>query len=311
MIISASYKTDIPAFYGEWFINRLNAGYCRVVNPYNQRAYRVSLERAAVDGFVFWTKNLGPFMSRLAIVRDRGYPFVVQYTINAYPRTLERSVVNARRSVEHMRTIAGSYGLRAAVWRYDTVVFTSVTTADFHRHNFESLAQALEGTTDEVVISFAQIYKKTLQNMNWAAREFGFTWEDPADELKLGLAAELAQMAKSHGMQLTMCSQRQYLAPGVKDARCVDVERLSEIAGRRIVAELKGNRMDCGCYVSRDIGEYDTCPHGCVYCYAVSDTERTKQRFKEHSPFAEFLFRNPGTAECPDRNPNDPQMSLF
>ena len=290
MIISASYKTDVPTFYGKWFINRLNAGYCKMVNPYNRRVYRVGLTREDVDGFIFWTKNLGPFMDKLTVVHGRGYPFIVQYTINAYPRTLEFSVVDAKRSIEHMKVVAEKYGPRVAVWRYDTIVFTSLTTADFHRRNFEVLARALEGTTDEVVVSFAQIYKKTLQNMNWAAKEFGFTWEDPPDELKFSLAAELAQMAEARGMQLTMCSQRQYLAPGVRDARCVDANRLSELAGRPIIAKLKGNRTDCGCYASRDIGEYDTCPHGCVYCYAVLNRELAQKHFKEHDPESEFLY---------------------
>jgi hypothetical protein len=86
MIISASYKTDIPTFYGEWFVRRLRAGFCGMVNPYNRQAYRVNLDRGSVDGFVFWTKNVGPFLKYLPEVQARGFPFVVQYTINAYPR---------------------------------------------------------------------------------------------------------------------------------------------------------------------------------------------------------------------------------
>lgn len=290
MIISASYKTDIPAFYSEWFMNRLHAGYCKMVNPYGGQVYRVDLSPSAVDGFVFWTKNIGPFLPRLQRVKDMGYPFMVQYTINGYPRTLEFSVVDASRSVEHMKHLLGQYGPRAAVWRYDTVVFSSETPIDFHRRNFEALAKSLEGTTDEVIVSFAQIYKKTLRNINWAAQEFGFTWENPSDEVKLNLAAELAQIAKAHGMQLSMCAQRQFIAPGVIDARCVDCQRLSQIAGRSIIAKQKGNRPDCGCFASKDIGEYDTCPHGCVYCYAVQNRGLAQQRFKEHDPQGEFLF---------------------
>jgi hypothetical protein len=290
LIISASYKTDIPAFYGEWFMNRIRAGFCKMVNPYNGQIYRVDLSQDVVDGFVFWTKNIGPFMPRLHEVKSSGYTFIVQYTINGYPRSLEFSVVDASRSIEYMKRICGEYGARVAVWRYDTVVFSSETPIDFHRRNFESLAKALEGTTDEVVISFAQIYKKTLRNMNWAARESGFTWEDPPDQIKFNLASELAQIAKTYGMQLSMCAQRQFIAPGVVDAHCVDCQRLSQIAGRLILAKQKGNRPDCGCFASKDIGEYDTCPHGCVYCYAVQNRKLAQQRFKEHDPNSEFLF---------------------
>ncbi len=290
MIISCSYKTDIPTFYGAWFMNRLRAGYCKMVNPYGRQTYRVDLTHSSVDGFVFWTKNIGPFLKNLDEVAKLEYPFIVQYTINGYPRSLEFSVVDAQRSVEHMKRLRDQFGSRIAVWRYDTIVFSSVTPIDFHRRNFEALAKALEGTTDEVVVSFAQIYKKTKRNMDWAAKEFGFTWQDPPDETKYNLAAELAQIAKAHRMQLSMCSQRTFLAPGVADAKCVDAQRLSDLSGRPIVAKLKGNRPDCGCFISRDIGDYDTCPHGCVYCYAVLNRNLAVRRFRQHDPESEFLF---------------------
>lgn len=290
MIISASYRTDIPAFYGEWFIKRLDAGYCMVTNPYGGKPSRVSLQREDVDGIIFWTKNLGPFMEHLKIVHERAYPFIVQYTINGYPRTLEFSVVNAERSIQHMKTLSEVYGKYIAVWRYDTIVFTSETPLDFHRKNFERLTKALEGTTDEVVVSFAQIYKKTLRNMNWAAKKFGFQWEDPSDETKFNFVTELVHMAKARGMKLMVCSQSKYLAPGAEEARCIDAQRLSKISGKKIKAYIKGNRPDCGCYASRDIGTYDTCPHGCVYCYAVMNRELAQKHYHEHDPKGEFLY---------------------
>lgn len=290
MIVSASYKTDIPAFYGEWFMNRLRAGYCRMVNPNGRQLYTVSLIPEAVDGFVFWTKNVGPFLPYLQEVRERGYPFVVQYSLTGYPRAVETSVVQARQSVEHIRQLTGIYGPRTVVWRYDPVVITSLTSPDFHRRNFEALATALAGATDEVVISFAQIYKKTRRNMDVAAAGHGFTWEDPADDVKLQLVADFTAIARANGMQLTTCSQNQYLAPGALPARCVDADRLAEVAGRPIRAKQKGNRPDCACHESRDIGDYDTCPHGCVYCYAVLNRELAQRRFREHDPRGEFLF---------------------
>jgi hypothetical protein len=128
--------------------------------------YRVSLLRQHVQGIVFWTKNLGPFLARLPEVRDRGFPFVIQYSINGYPRTLEFSVVDSSRSVEHMKLLAGEYGPKIAVWRYDPIVFSSVTSRSFHLENFEKLARSLQGCTDEATISVAQIYKKTRQNMD-------------------------------------------------------------------------------------------------------------------------------------------------
>jgi len=290
VIISASYKTDIPAFYGRWFMNRLRVGSCKMVNPYGRQIYTVSLARPDVDGFVFWTRNLGPFLPDLAEVHRLGYPFLVQYTITGYPRLLERAVASAKATVEHMKRIAAEYGPRAAVWRYDPVVFTSETSRDFHRLNFAELAAGLEGTTDEVVISFAQIYRKTRVNMDRIARESGLTWEDPADEVKLSLAAEFTEIARAHGMQLSTCSQNQYLVPGARPARCVDADRLSDVAGYRIRAPQRGNRPDCACAQSRDIGDYDTCPHGCIYCYAVQHPQLARDRFQRHDPTSEFLW---------------------
>lgn len=310
MIISASYKTDIPTFYGEWFMNRLRGGYCKMVNPYNRTAYRVSLDAADVDGIVFWTKNLGPFLRYLPEVHTRGFPFIVQYTINGYPRSLEYAVVDASRSVDHVRRVSDEYGRRVCVWRYDTIVISSETPTEFHLRNFESLAFALEGVVDEVVISFMQLYRKTLRNMKWAAGEFGSSWEDPADDEKRNLATTLAEMASTRGIQLSVCSQRNLIVDGAVDARCVDVERLSDVTGRTVRAALRGMRKECGCYASRDIGEYDTCPHGCVYCYAVQNRELAQLRYREHNPESDFLFA-PRYVEFNAGNEREIQLPLF
>jgi hypothetical protein len=292
MIVSVSYKTDIPAFYGEWFLNRFYAGYCKVRNPYGGQAFRVSFLRPDVDGFVFWTKNLGPFIDKLAIVAEREYPFVVQYTINRYPRVLEPAAVSANKAIEHMKSLTTLYGPQVAVWRYDTIVCTSETPLEFHVENFRQLAQSLRGTTNEVVISFAQIYKKTLKNLDLAAQQFGFTWTDPSDVEKRGLVKELYRAAKANGMQLTLCSQPELIEDGAQPARCVDAMRFTRMSGQTIQAKLKGNREGCGCYASKDIGDYDTCAHGCVYCYAVQNRKLAQERYRKHDPAGEFLYQS-------------------
>jgi hypothetical protein len=311
MIISASYKTDIPAFYGTWFMNRLQAGCCKMVNPYSQQVIRVSLLPSEVNGLVFWTKNIGPFLPHLRTIRDGGFPFVVQYGINGYPRALECSVVHARQSVEHLRRISGDFGPRVGVWRYDPIVISSLTPVDFHRRNFEGLCRELRGVTDEVVISFVHSYRKTCRHMNQAAHTHGFQWDDPDNEVKRQLAGQLVAMARAYGMQLSVCSQGAYLVPGAANAHCIDAVRLGDIAGRPVSGVLRGGRKECGCYASRDIGEYDTCPHGCTYCYAVRDRELARQRFQAHDPTSEFLFPPPTLpSEVPDC-PQAPGLTLF
>ncbi len=314
MIISASYKTDIPAFYGEWFGNRLRAGFCKMANPYNRnQRSTISLRREDVDGFVFWTKNVAPFMGVLDEVHKRGFPFIVQHTINGYPRALESRVVDAGRSIDHLRTVAQKFGGRAAIWRYDTIVFSTITDAAFHRRNFAELASRLAGATDEVIVSFMQLYDKTQRNMDEAARRDGFEWQDPPAETKRALLADLAEIAANHEMHLTICTQPDLVVTGVGEARCVDGPRLMEVAGRPFRSQLKGMRAGCGCFESKDIGDYDTCPHGCVYCYAVRRRDVALRRYQGHDPESEYLFpqgSEPPEPEPPERGKRS-QLSLF
>lgn len=287
MIVSASYKTDIPAFYGRWFLNRLAAGHCRMANPYGGQTYRIDLTRAAVDGFVFWTKNLGPFLDALEVVSGAGFPFAVQYSVTGLPTVLERSVPPWLRAVEHMARLRDRWGPRAAVWRYDPIVVTGATPPAWHRETFATLAGALRGVTDEAVVSFLQPYRKTARNLAAA----GLSWRDPELEEKRALLADLAAIAAGHGMALTLCTQPGLAdVPGVAPARCVDAARLSDLAGRPVPAKEKGNRPGCLCAESRDIGDYDTCPHGCVYCYAVANRAVAQRRFAAHDPDGPFLF---------------------
>ena len=295
MIVSASYRTDIPAFYGDWFGRRLAAGWADVTNPYGGPPYRVSLTPDAVDGFVFWTRNIGPFMPVLPSVAST-WPFVVQFTITGYPRALETSVTGADRAVRQVRELAARYGPRTVVWRYDPILFTSLTPAAWHRETFARLAASLAGATDEVAISFAEIYRKTKSNLSSAARRHGFTWWDPPADEKRALIAALQAVAVDHGMALTLCTQPDLDIGGTPPARCIDAARLSAVAGRAIGARTKGNRPGCLCAESRDIGAYDTCPHGCVYCYAVQHRDKARRAYKAHDPTAPALGPAPPAA---------------
>lgn len=314
MIISASYKTDIPTFYGRWFANRLRASFCKIVNPYNNKVSVVSLRPDDVDGFVFWTKNIGPFLDRLADIHALGLPFVVQHTINGYPRELEQAVVDAERAVQHIHSISERYGPRVCVWRYDTILLSSLTTRSFHLDTFAQLAKALAGAIDEVTISFVRLYSKTIRNVTNAARDAGFDWFDPKDEWKRALVGELTTIAAIYNIRLTVCSQPDYLVTGAFEARCIDADRLADVLGRKIVVSERGNREGCRCAQARDIGEYDTCPHGCVYCYAVQDRTLALERFRNHDPESEFLFPPSDAIEAPSKvqpSVRRVQLSLF
>ncbi|HVB17770.1 MAG TPA: DUF1848 domain-containing protein [Stellaceae bacterium] len=288
MIISASYRTDIPAFYAAWFGQRLAAGFCRVRNPYGGGIYEVSLRPGDVDGFVLWSRNLRPLLPDLDRVR-RVAPFTVQFTITGYPRPLETSVIVAAEAVDQLREVRRRFGPRAAVWRYDPIVFTEGLDAAAHRAGFAALARALNGTVDEVVLSVMHPYRKSRRNLDRAGRRYGFAWRDPPAEEKCRLLLDLATIAREEGMAPTLCSQPGLLGPGLGEARCIDATRLSDVAQRPVPARESGNRPGCRCALSRDIGAYDTCPHGCVYCYAVADRDRAVANFRDHDPAAALL----------------------
>ncbi len=299
MIISASYRTDIPAFYGDWFLRRVAAGSALFRNPFGGVMVEVSLRSEHVDGIVFWTRNFGPLMDHFAPIQNRNWPFIIQYTLTGYPRILESSVIDEETATAQVRALAGKFGKRVAVWRYDPIVITDYTDEQWHRQTFGRLARCLQGCVDEVVVSFVEPYQKTRRNLNRMMAATGVVWRQLPDDEKLALLRDLAPIAVENGMTLTLCAQpglvkaqrtgtdstERYISP----ARCIDVYRLSDVAGRPITAKQKGNRPGCLCAQSRDIGVYDTCPHGCVYCYAVQDRKRAKVAFSRHDPSSPML----------------------
>lgn len=294
MIISASYRTDIPAFYGDWLMNRLRAGFCLVRNPYGGQISRVSLSPGDIDGLVLWTKNIGPFLRHLPTLAARGLPFIVQHSITGYPRELERATPPIDRVLDSAARLASAHGPRALVWRYDPILLSSLTPLSFHLDHFGRLCESLRGLCDEVTVSFLQVYAKSRRHLDTAATRHGFDWRDPPLQAKRDLIEALVPIAQSNGMRLSVCAQSELLVPGAIAARCVDAQRLSDIAGHTIRAKARGNRAGCGCAESRDIGTYDTCPHGCAYCYAVQNPDTARRRFQSHHPESEFLF-DPGT----------------
>jgi len=305
VIVSASYRTDIPAFYARWFRERLAAGEAWVTNPYGGKPTRVSLARGQVDGWVFWTRNPLPFMEALEAVAARDEPFVVQMTVLGYPRALDVSVIPPERALTAMAELRRRFGPRAVVWRHDPVVFSSLTPPAWHRETFARHTRALRGVVDEVVVSVLQVYAKSRRALDLQAKTHGFSWTDPPDEEKRALLTDLAGIAAEEGLRFSLCAQAELGAdlPGLGHATCVDTARLSTIAGRPIAARPKPHRT-CGCAESRDIGAYDTCPHGCAYCYATRNQALAKRRHAAHDPAGAFLER-------PDAPPQADQPRLL
>ncbi|MBO6783215.1 MAG: DUF1848 domain-containing protein [Alphaproteobacteria bacterium] len=306
MIISASYKTDIPALYGDWFRARRAAGHATVRNVWNGKDFRVSLRDEDCSAFVFWTRNPAPFRDELDRTAQR-HPFTVQFTVNGNPRWLERAVPARADAVEELNRISARFGPDAAVWRYDPVLLTDDTPASWHVDNFTRIADAVAGATNEVVVSFARIYRKTRRNLDRACAMHRHQWQGPPDSQRTDLAAALQDRAGERGITLSLCAQPDLIAAGKGEgitftpARCIDVARLNRVAAHfgiaDVTARTKGPREGCLCAESRDIGAYDTCSHGCVYCYAVSDPDAARRHQRAHRPDAESL--HPETVSAP------------
>ena len=288
MIVSASRRTDIPAYFGEWLMRRIRAGYCEVANPFNpSRIRRVELDPASVDCFVFWTRHPKSLYPYLIELDRRGFSFYFTWTVLDYPRYFEPQLPALETRARLFERVSERLGPHRVVWRYDPIVFTDVTGPEFHLRAFERLAVRLAPFTDSVVVSIYDHYRKLDSRMaDLARRGAGLTGFENDPESLRSFMRELAAVAASHGLAIRSCAEDHDLAgTGITEGACIDGERIAHVTGRK--AELPkdpGQRTRCNCVASVDIGAYDTCPAGCVYCYATGRRERISARMRSHDP---------------------------
>lgn len=263
MILSASRRTDIPAFYAEWFYQRIQEGVVCVRNPMNtHQVSRISLSPEVVDCIVFWTKNAAPMMNQLDRLEEYDYYF--QFTINSYGRETEPYVPELSRRLETFIQLSEKIGRERVIWRYDPIIFTERYTPEFHLKNFEETASVLGTYTEKCVFSFVDIYpsknRENLRRMNFRPL--------PPEELDR-FAGELARIGRSSGLVLATCAEAVDLARhGIEHNSCIDKALIERITGMPLDVGEDRQRKHCRCVKCDDIGAYDTCPHGCTYCYA-------------------------------------------
>lgn len=291
MIISASRRTDIPAFYAAWFMRRVRAGVCSVPNPRNPRQITtVSLKPEDVSAVVFWTRDPTPLLPFLPELDSLGYRYYFQYTLMDNPPALDPGMAPVERRLDVFRRVAGMIGPERVLWRYDPIALCSLTTVEFHVDVFDRLSAALQGYTRRCVISALDLYPKVERRLR-CLEQAGVVF--PAvDERMLGaLVGRLAAMARERGMEITSCAERfDWRNRGVRPGSCVDGELIQRLFGVR-VSRVKdpAQRPECRCVVSRDIGAYDTCPAGCAYCYATNSAEAVARNRARHDPSAPAL----------------------
>ena len=306
VVLSASRSTDIPAFYADWFLERLKAGYCVWVNPFNQERYRVSFEDTRM--IVFWSKNPKPMLERLDMVEALGFrQYYFQFTVNNYvAERLEPNVPPVAERIDTFKYLAKRIGAERVIWRFDPLLLSDSLTVDLLLERIATIGHELKEDTLKLVFSFADIqaYRKVSRNLSGTnCREFSF-------EEKIEFAKGLRDINRSLGLEMATCAEDVDLSEyGIKHNKCVDDDLMmrhfhddAELM-KFIGAEYdmfngwqikksrkdKGQRKACGCIVSKDIGAYNTCPHLCRYCYANSSEQIVVKNYTQHNYLAESL----------------------
>jgi hypothetical protein len=286
-IISASRRTDIPAFYTPWLLARLAAGYARYPNPYSGQPVTVSLRPEDVHTIVFWSRNFAPLLPHLEELARRGYRAYFHATITGVPRALEPYAPPRESSVASLRELAARTSPRHVQWRFDPILLTDELDGAYYVEQFHELAAALAGATERCTFSFATLYPKVVRRL----RRHGVRFRDPGLEEKQDVAETLASIGARYGIALYACCQEALLSPAVHQAHCIDGDLLAALSpDRPLDATPRPTRPGCGCVASRDIGVYDTCVHGCLYCYANTNHRTAQARFRTHDPGAEALL---------------------
>ena len=321
VIVSASRSTDIPAFYADWFFHRLNvAGYSAWTNPFNGVRSYVSYKNTRF--IVFWSKNPKPLLDYLPILESRGIGCYIQYTLNDYEADgLEKFVPPLAQRIDTFKLLVNRLGKGHVIWRFDPLILTDEINIDLLLNKIENIGDQLVGFTEKLVFSFADIlsYRKVQANLQKANVHYRDWTEMQMREFAEALAKlnnkwnyELATCGEM--IDLT--------AFGVKPNRCIDDDLIIRLAHEdKILMDYlgvkinpipqpslfgseplpqgaillpgsryaihgdnrdKGQRKFCGCIKSKDIGEYNTCIHGCEYCYANASRERSIANFESH-----------------------------
>ena len=287
MILSVSRRTDIPAFYSDWFYNRVKEGFVYVRNPMNiHQVSKILINPDIVDCIIFWTKNPNAMLERLDEIEKFNYYF--QFTINPYNQNIETLVPKKEKIIDIFKKLADKIGNKRIIWRYDPILLTNEIDINYHIKYFETIAKRLVSYTNKCTISFIDNYQKTERNLK----------QTSARELKtneiLSVSKSLADIAKTYNIEVQSCAEKYDLeSVGIKHGKCIDNVLIEDILGYSITSKKdKNQRKECGCIESIDIGEYNTCGHNCLYCYANFNLTEVQKKKERHILFSPLLIGN-------------------
>lgn len=284
MILSVSRRTDIPAFYSDWFFNRLKEGFVDVPNPFNaNQISRITISPESVDCFVFWTKNPKPMLERLEELKEYNYYF--QYTITPYGKDVETGFQNKKEATKTFIELSEKIGKEKVILRYDPIFINKKYTVDYHIKAFENLCEKIKGHSEKCIISFIDLYKKTERN----TKVLNLSKISDLDVEKI--AKKFSLIGNKYNISIETCSEKYNLEKyGINHGKCIDNNLVSRILGFEIDIEKDPyQREECGCVKSIDIGEYNTCKHNCLYCYANFNFEQVNIKSKLHNPNSSLL----------------------
>lgn len=302
MILSVSRRTDIPAFYSDWFFKRLKEGCLLVRNPMNiYQVSRINLSPEVIDCIVFWTKDPTPMMDRLDLLKDYHYYF--QFTLNSYDQTVEKNVPKKKDLIKTFIKLSETIGAHRVIWRYDPILLTDKYNKEYHYKYFDYIANKLKNYTPKCVISFLDLYSKTEKNLK-SVQLLPISQDDMEE-----IASNLAAIAKRHNIKIETCSEIINLFRlGIEHGKCIDDKLISEIIGIPLAIEKdKNQRESCGCVSSIDIGAYNTCKHNCLYCYANFSKPTVDKNCLEHDKNSPLLIGQIG----PKDKITDREMKSF
>ncbi len=278
-IISASRRTDIPAFYSDWFINRLKQKEVYVRNPYGGKISRVSLDESDIHSIVFWSKNFSPLISHIEEVENVTKNLFFHFTITGITKEIEQNTPSVEEALDDFIYIAERYSPAHIIWRFDPVCITDKLPFEYYEEMFSKCAERLKGSCYTCYISFVHKYRKTLLNFE---KYSDHSLTDINEEKQHEYAGRLGRIAEKNGITLHACCNDYLLSDSVYKGSCINSRELAELFNdNSLMSPSAPTRKECACSKSIDIGSYDTCPHGCLYCYANADKLKAKTAFEK------------------------------
>ena len=284
MIINTGQRTDIPAFYSKWFINRIREGFVLVRNPYYPTIVtKFILDPKVVDVIGFCTKNPRPMFPYLDEIKNFGQFWYI--SISGFDKDLEPNVPPIDQVIEDFKYLSNKVGKNAIGWRYTPIIVNEKYTKEHHIKMFEYIASKLEGYTSLVAFGFVDLYPKLMKNHPDIL--------DTDDVTKIEITKSFIETAKKNNMDLRLCSKEKWLKEyGVDIEGCMKVSDYENSIQTKldIKQKMEARKSYCACYLSNDIGSYNSCLHLCKYCYANGKENLIRNNYKNHDDNSPLLI---------------------